>query len=113
VSVDGIVGVAVHHTRFNFTTSMAALLLPTRTLQLSISRQSLTNYIVPAFLTGSFGLALPSLHSILNLLPSFLLAVPKKKTSHSKKAMRSANKGLKDKNSLYSLLDRRRILSDS
>lgn len=38
--------------------------------------------------------------SILELLPPFLLAVPKKKTSHSRKAMRSANKGLKDKQSV-------------
>ncbi|CAG8494198.1 9686_t:CDS:1 [Diversispora eburnea] len=31
---------------------------------------------------------------------SFLLAAPKKKTSHSKKRMRSANKGLKDKTNI-------------
>ncbi|EPQ60784.1 hypothetical protein GLOTRDRAFT_22635, partial [Gloeophyllum trabeum ATCC 11539] len=35
--------------------------------------------------------------SLLDLFPPFLLAVPKKKTSHSRKRMRSANKGLKDK----------------
>ncbi|KZO98370.1 hypothetical protein CALVIDRAFT_41656 [Calocera viscosa TUFC12733] len=34
---------------------------------------------------------------LLDLFPPFLLAVPKKKVSHSRKAMRSANKGLKDK----------------
>ena len=39
------------------------------------------------------------LQSLLDLLPPFLLAVPKKKVSHSRKAMRSANKGLKDKRS--------------
>ena len=43
------------------------------------------------------------LDSLLELFPPFLLAVPKKKTSHSRKAMRSANKGLKDKRSAYSL----------
>ncbi|TIB97763.1 hypothetical protein E3Q17_03256 [Wallemia mellicola] len=35
-----------------------------------------------------------------DLLGSILRAVPKKKVSHSRKAMRSANKGLRDKNNL-------------
>lgn len=39
------------------------------------------------------------LESLMELFPPFLLAVPKKKTSHSRKSMRSANKGLKDKHS--------------
>ncbi|PFH54512.1 hypothetical protein AMATHDRAFT_72297 [Amanita thiersii Skay4041] len=38
--------------------------------------------------------------SLLDMFPPFLLAVPKKKTSHSKKAMRSANKSLKDKQNI-------------
>jgi len=37
------------------------------------------------------------LQNLLDLFPPFLLAVPKKKVSHSRKSMRSANKGLKDK----------------
>ncbi|KAF4572855.1 hypothetical protein EYR36_007365 [Pleurotus pulmonarius] len=42
-----------------------------------------------------------SLRSFLeDLFPPFLLAVPKKKVSHSRKAMRSSNKGLKDKQNL-------------
>ena len=46
------------------------------------------------------GWRLPAtVQSLLELLPSFDLAVPKKKVSHSRKAMRSANKGLKDKRS--------------
>lgn len=45
----------------------------------------------------------PSLKSLADLLPPFLLAVPKKKVSHSRKAMRAANKGLKDKQSMYTL----------
>ena len=49
-----------------------------------------------------FALAPPSIQTLLELLPPWVLAVPKKKTSHSRKAMRSANKGLKDKQSLYS-----------
>lgn len=39
--------------------------------------------------------ALP--RDILELFPPFLLAVPKSKVSHSRKSMRSANKGLKEK----------------
>src|SRR5258708_28321383 len=34
-----------------------------------------------------------------DLFPSILFAVPKKKVSHSRKSMRSAHKGLKDKTS--------------
>ena len=43
--------------------------------------------------------SIPFLSSLRDLIPPFLLAVPKKKVSHSRKAMRSANKGLKDKQS--------------
>ncbi|PVF94559.1 hypothetical protein CPB86DRAFT_679853, partial [Serendipita vermifera] len=46
-------------------------------------------------------LLLPRLESLLELFPPWLLAVPKKKTSHSRKGMRSANKGLKDKNNIH------------
>ncbi|KAF7785034.1 hypothetical protein Agabi119p4_1199 [Agaricus bisporus var. burnettii] len=38
--------------------------------------------------------------SLADLFPPFLLAVPKKKVSHSRKAMRAANKGLKDKQNI-------------
>ncbi|KAJ6610038.1 hypothetical protein B0H10DRAFT_2061705 [Mycena sp. CBHHK59/15] len=55
---------------------------------------------VPAFLTASRTWALPTLQSLLELFPPFLLAVPKKKVSHSRKSMRSANKGLKDKHNI-------------
>jgi ribosomal protein L32 len=41
----------------------------------------------------------PNLESLLELFPPWLLAAPKKKTSHSRKRMRSANKGLQDKES--------------
>jgi large subunit ribosomal protein L32 len=40
------------------------------------------------------------LGSLLEIFPPFLLAVPKKKVSHSRKAMRAANKGLKDKQNI-------------
>jgi large subunit ribosomal protein L32 len=43
--------------------------------------------------------SIPLLPSLRDFIPPFLLAVPKKKVSHSRKAMRSANKGLKDKQS--------------
>ncbi|EUC66804.1 ribosomal protein L32 [Rhizoctonia solani AG-3 Rhs1AP] len=44
--------------------------------------------------------ALPSLRTLLELFPPIVLAVPKKKTSPSRKRMRSANKGLKDKTNI-------------
>ena len=53
-----------------------------------------------------FSLALPTLPSLLELLPPIILAVPKKKVSHSRKAMRSAHKGLQDKQSGSHVLNR-------
>ncbi|KAJ7169919.1 hypothetical protein C8R46DRAFT_1090528 [Mycena filopes] len=45
--------------------------------------------------------AIPSLRSLLDILfPPFVLAVPKSKVSHSRKSMREANKGLKDKHNI-------------
>ncbi|CAK9785755.1 hypothetical protein CC85DRAFT_286806 [Cutaneotrichosporon oleaginosum] len=41
--------------------------------------------------------ALAGLRSLLELLPPIVLAVPKSKISHSRKSMRSANKGIKPK----------------
>ncbi|KAF8922512.1 3-ketoacyl-CoA thiolase [Mucidula mucida] len=50
----------------------------------------------PSFLGASWHIAsLPSIWE--TLFPAILRAVPKKKVSHSRKSMRSANKGLKDK----------------
>ncbi|KAF5375004.1 hypothetical protein D9758_000247 [Tetrapyrgos nigripes] len=44
---------------------------------------------------------IPSLGALVEeLFPRILLAVPKKKVSHSRKAMRAANKGLKDKHNI-------------
>ncbi|TFK77061.1 hypothetical protein BDN72DRAFT_24556 [Pluteus cervinus] len=64
----------------------------------SLSLKQLLPALPLAFgLTRSIGL---SLQSLVDLLPPFLLAVPKSKTSHSRKAMRSANKGLKDKHNI-------------
>ncbi|KZT57428.1 hypothetical protein CALCODRAFT_434289 [Calocera cornea HHB12733] len=55
--------------------------------------------IIPFVLSRPFTAALGVglVQNLLDLFPPFLLAVPKKKVSHSRKAMRSANKGLKDK----------------
>jgi large subunit ribosomal protein L32 len=47
----------------------------------------------------AWSLSFPSLQSLLELFPPFVLAVPKSKVSHSRKSMREANKGLKDKHS--------------
>ncbi|KAJ7103492.1 hypothetical protein B0H15DRAFT_767857 [Mycena belliarum] len=57
---------------------------------------------VPAFLAASRAWTIPSLQSLLELFPPFVLAVPKSKISHSRKSMRSANKGLKDKHNIVS-----------
>ncbi len=65
---------------------------------LALGRSLLPQWSAPAFLSG-LSLSMPSLQPLLDLFPPFLLAVPKSKTSHSRKAMRSANKGLKDKQS--------------
>lgn len=68
-------------------------------------RQRYAAAILPTFLAQApFNWAIPSLQSLLELFPPFLLAVPKKKVSHSRKSMRSANKGLKDKKSMYHVL---------
>ncbi|KAI0051692.1 hypothetical protein FA95DRAFT_1476589, partial [Auriscalpium vulgare] len=75
---------------------------PMRTMsRLAAWRSLLTADYAPSFLAPRpFAWSIPSLQSLWELLPPFLLAVPKKKVSHSRKAMRSANKGLKDKQNL-------------
>ncbi|KAG6879696.1 hypothetical protein C0992_012543 [Termitomyces sp. T32_za158] len=65
------------------------------------SRTLFAASLLPAFLTPAW--TIPSLKSLLELIPPFLLAVPKSKISHSRKSMRSANKGLKDKQSLMAI----------
>ncbi|KAJ7487645.1 ribosomal L32p protein family-domain-containing protein [Mycena galericulata] len=52
------------------------------------------------FLAVSRTWRIPGLQSLLELFPPFVLAVPKKKVSHSRKSMREANKGLKDKQNI-------------
>jgi len=60
--------------------------------------------VLPTFLTSPRRhdwSIIPSLQSLLEeLFPPFLLAVPKKKVSHSRKAMRASGKGLKDKQNI-------------
>ncbi|TFK41119.1 hypothetical protein BDQ12DRAFT_600554 [Crucibulum laeve] len=67
---------------------------------------ALTSFIPPTFLSVALAFpqltrwSIPSLQSLLELFPPVVLAVPKSKVSHSRKAMRSANKGLKDKHNI-------------
>jgi len=70
----------------------------------SWARPAFSAALLPTLLASqkSLNWAIPSLQSLLELLPPFLLAVPKKKVSHSQKAMRSSNKGLKDKRNIVS-----------
>jgi len=90
---------------------MAAVALRrTQSLLPSIGRSLLTSWLAPvATAAASLNLPrttwnLPALGSLFELFPSIVLAVPKSKTSHSRKAMRSANKGLKDKRSTFARL---------
>ncbi|KAF8168062.1 hypothetical protein B0H34DRAFT_684052 [Crassisporium funariophilum] len=70
-------------------------------LQFSFFRQWSPSILVSSALAlPGTSWSMPSLESLLDLFPPFLLAVPKSKTSHSRKAMRSANKGLKDKQNI-------------
>ncbi|KAG6902882.1 hypothetical protein C0995_010051 [Termitomyces sp. Mi166 len=65
---------------------------------MAIRRSLFATSLLPAFLTSAW--TIPSLNSLLELIPPFLLAVPKSKISHSRKSMRSANKGLKDRQNI-------------
>jgi large subunit ribosomal protein L32 len=80
---------------------MAAVALGLPRIQFSIARW------LPPVLGGAvlgWSAVSRTMHSfLLELFPSIVLAVPKKKVSHSRKAMRAANKGLKDKQSIPSL----------
>ncbi|RDB29685.1 putative 54S ribosomal protein L32, mitochondrial [Hypsizygus marmoreus] len=78
---------------------MAALALNVvPSLRHALPRSLFASTLLPAFLTPSW--SIPSLQSLAELFPPFLLAVPKSKISHSRKSMRSANKGLKDKQNI-------------
>ncbi|KAK6907276.1 ribosomal protein L32 [Kwoniella mangroviensis CBS 10435] len=71
------------------------------TSTLSVSPVSPIESTIPT--ASSWRSILPSfsLESILELIPPIVWAsVPKKKTSHSRKSMRSANKGLKNRTNL-------------
>lgn len=84
---------------------MAALAHQTRNallpaLRIPFSTSLIASGLIPTFLgVPRLAWSIPSLQSLLELFPPFLLAVPKSKISHSRKSMRSANKGLKDKHS--------------
>ena len=66
-------------------------------------RQTQSPSLFKAWALPQISWSIPSLQSLLDVFPPFLLAVPKSKVSHSRKAMRSANKGLKDKQSMCAI----------
>ncbi|TFK57252.1 hypothetical protein OE88DRAFT_1671106 [Heliocybe sulcata] len=83
---------------------MAALALRQTSSIFSLHRASFLGTLLSSIPLVSAALSppsprwtIPTLQSLLDLFPPFLLAVPKKKVSHSRKGMRSALKGLKDK----------------
>jgi hypothetical protein len=99
--------------------TMAALALaPARALFPSLGQSLLGKTLtlsaaIPTFLAAprASTWTIPSLvDALAELFPSILMAVPKKKVSHSRKSMRSANKGLKDKHSESYWLPSRRYL---
>jgi hypothetical protein len=65
-----------------------------------LPRASLSS-TVPSSEITSPSLLDSALQGLLELFPPFLLAVPKHKVTHSRKSMRSANKGLKNKSSEF------------
>lgn len=87
---------------------MATIALPAVQPLLPVFKSPFTRTLLAAASLPTFQVAPKqfgwSLHSawesLIELIPPILLAVPKKKTSHSRKSMRSANKGLKDKQSM-------------
>lgn len=84
--------------------SLAHSLLRSAAAHTGLLPAARTSLAAPSLLRTSFAFQLPSLASLFpdslaslrELLPPWVLAVPKSKTSHSKKAMRSSNKGLKE-----------------
>ncbi|KAL8278532.1 hypothetical protein RQP46_009024 [Phenoliferia psychrophenolica] len=78
--------------RFSLLRPLLSLSSPS--LGLTVLRSSLPFSLSSSQSSTSIIPPLPQ--SLLDLLPPWLLAVPKSKTSHSKKSMRSSNKGLKE-----------------
>src|SRR6266498_1514123 len=96
---------------------MAALALRETRSLLPTLHFSIARWLPPILGSAAVGWptisrSLPSLQSFLELFPPIVLAVPKKKTSHSRKAMRAANKGLKDKQSMFFLESPFPLLTD-
>ncbi|KAF8237814.1 hypothetical protein L208DRAFT_1245645 [Tricholoma matsutake] len=75
-----------------------SVLLPA--LQSHLSRSLFAASLIPAIFHRVASPILPTVQSLLQLFPPIVLAVPKSKISHSRKSMRSANKGLKDKQNI-------------
>lgn len=84
---------------YNFIQSLT--LIPTQTITHTThtprTATTATNTTTAGATSSSSISFIPSLlNSLRDLLPPWLLAVPKSKTTHSKKAMRNSNKGLKE-----------------
>lgn len=81
--------------------------LPTRAPSLSFAPIAFTTLPLPAaFQLPSLASLFPdSLEALRELLPPWVLAVPKSKTSHSKKSMRSSGKGLKEQQGAFVRLE--------
>jgi hypothetical protein len=92
--------------------SIVSRALP-RILQAAVTTQTFPNQSISSVTSGSLADSGSAsigtqtirglVDSLVELFPPFLLAVPKKKVSHSRKSMRSAHKGLKNKTSQFSL----------
>ncbi|GAA5887672.1 hypothetical protein JCM6882_001491 [Rhodosporidiobolus microsporus] len=78
-----------------------AAVLPSAALASTSTSASISLSTAPAALSLA-SLIPDTLAGLRDLLPPWVLAVPKSKTTHSAKRMRSANKGLKEKQNLVS-----------
>lgn len=97
-------------TALSLVASSSRVTLPFLPQLSSIFRSALPRFTLssPALassaLSAPWYLSIPGLASLLELLPPILLAVPKSKISHSRKSMRSANKGPRNKSSESSVI---------
>lgn len=83
----------------NSTSTSSSLLLLTSSTSSIINSSSLLSFLPFSFPSISTIFPEETLNNLRELLPPWVLAVPKSKTTHSAKSMRSANKGLKEQQS--------------
>lgn len=82
----------------NSSSTSSSLLLTSSTSSI-INSSSLLSLLPFSFPSISSIFPEETLNNLRELLPPWVLAVPKSKTTHSAKSMRSANKGLKEQQS--------------